>query len=75
MGVYTTADEIKNTLEGKTFKIITSLKELRDSMEVVINKETWGGNEWSDEFRKGVEDDIDSISKIISKLGKIKRKY
>ena len=34
-----------------------------------------GGGEWTDVFREEVESDIETINKIINKLGKIKRHY
>ncbi len=75
MSVNTTADEIRDSIEGESFKIITSLRGLKDSLEVMIDSDTWGSEYWSTTFRDEVETDIQTLEKVISKLGKIKRRY
>jgi len=75
MSVNTTADEIKDSIPSESFKIITSLRYLKDSLEVMIDSDTWGGGSWSSTFRDEVETDINTLERVISKLGKIKRRY
>ena len=72
MGVNTTADEIRDSISDESFKIVTSLRGLKDSLEVMIDSDTWGSEHWSTTFRDEVETDINTLERIISKLGKIK---
>ena len=75
MGVNTSADIIKDELQEDVMSIIFLSRQIRNSMEEMIDYETWGGGEWTDVFREEVESDIETLNKIINKLGKIKRHY
>ena len=71
----TTADEIRYSLSEETFKNITALRTLKDSLEVMIDSETWGGSQWNTSFTNQVEKDIESLRNMIRKLKKIKNHY
>ena len=72
MSVQTTADDIKDSLDNKFSKAISQLNEIKDSMEVMVDSDTWGSGDWSVSFRRGVERDIHNINDIISRLRIIK---
>lgn len=75
MGVISTADELKDDIEKRVNMAVNILNDVEAKLELMINPETWGGGDWSKEFRKQVIEDIDYLSKVTRKLAKIKRRY
>ena len=75
MSVQTTADDIRDSLSSEIYKNIVSLRTLKDSLEVMIDGDTWGSNEYTASFTNQAEEDIESLRNIIRKLKKIKIHY
>lgn len=75
MSVTTTADEIRNNLSSEIFQNIRTLRNLKESLEVMIDGDTWGGSEYSTSFTTQAEDDIEVLENMIRKLKKIKNHY
>lgn len=75
MSVTTTADEIRNNLSSEIFQNIKTLRNLKESLEVMIDGDTWGSGEYSASFTTQAEDDIKVLENMIRKLKKIKNHY
>lgn len=75
MSVQTTSDNIRDNLSSEIYKNITDLRLLKDSLEVMIDGDTWGSGEYTNYFTNQVEEDIESLRNMIRKLKKIKNHY
>ena len=75
MSVITTADEIKADIPRIVNYAVQILKDVENKLEIMTDEETWGGNEWSKEFKSEVGDDMYYIHKVTRKLSKLKDKY
>lgn len=76
MGVTTSADEAKYRASVLLKEIsLESIDEIVRELETSINPEVWGGNDWKEEYVKGVEKDIKKLRKLQTRLKQIQRKY
>jgi len=74
MGVITTADEIRSNLTSYNNPIkdqVKLTKSTREDLEKMIDNDTWGGDEWNDEFKTKIRKNIKRLYKIEQKLKQI----
>lgn len=71
----TRADELRNEIKEDLEQAIRILKSASDKMYLMIDKKTWGGDQWSLDFEYQVMDDIIGVTKCSTKLIKINKKY
>lgn len=75
MSVTTTASAIRDSLSSEIFQNIKSLRILKDSLELMIDNETWGSDEFNTSFTTQAEEDVEVLENMIRKLKKIKNHY
>ena len=73
MGVITTADEIRYTISSQVENLdLGQLESLKQDLEKMIDKETWGGRDWNKTFIEETKRGIKKINKFKKDLQRLK---
>lgn len=75
MGVRTTADENKDMVDSHLSQIKIRTDLAINLLESVVDLDIWGGDSWTEDFRKQVYEDIDYLTEVARKIREMKRRY
>lgn len=75
MGVTTRADEIRRGIPDKLEPAIKSIQEAKEDIEKILDPDTWGSEDYTQEFIKSARKDLLKLSKMRHKLMDMRNKY